>query len=56
MNNNQHPKELISEADTMKNHHHNDSGTRKTQNKTVKHENFKGQNNSGENEKKAAEE
>ena len=40
----------------MKNHHHNDSGTRKIYHKPSKNENFKKQNKSGEREEKTIEE
>ena len=38
MKNHQYPKDIISTADTMKNHQHDDSGMRKTDHKTSKHE------------------
>ena len=39
MKNNQYPKDLILESDMLKYHQHDDSGTRKTEHKTSKHEN-----------------
>ena len=44
---------LIPESDIMKNHRHDDYGTRKTENKTPKHEKFKKRNKIGEKEEKA---
>ena len=43
----QYPKDLIMEADIMRNHQHDDSGTKNTENKTPKHKDFKIQNNIG---------
>ena len=40
MKKNQYTKDLTLSEDMMKNHCHDDSGTRKTENKTSKHEIF----------------
>ena len=40
----------------MKNHRHNDSGMRKTEHNTLKHENFRRQKNIGDKEEKETEE
>ena len=41
MKNDQYLKDLISSAGIMKNHWHDDYGTRNTEKKTSKHEDFK---------------
>ena len=41
MKNDQYIKDLISAADIMKSHWHDDYGTRNTEKKTSKHEDFK---------------
>ena len=56
MKNNQYPKDLISSANIMKKHRHDDFGTRKTEHKTSKNEIFRKQNKCVEKEEKATEE